>query len=219
MGNMHGKGTLQFDRDGQNYYTGDFICNVPFGRGRRQYASGNLYEGMWINGQRHGFGIFSWSNGNGEYTGQWEHGVQVCYSPLWTGDMREIRLERSWHSCLVHHSSRRISIRPEKLLRGKFRRWPSSWPRYVLLFQRNQIRRRMESGSEAWTSESPNAPPLVLRCTRLLKGNVIFRNGTMIEADFAHDRITTPLTNEMTSMLQIELPEIRSKTPIPSGTT
>ena len=71
------KGTLQFDGQGQNYYTGDFITNVPFGKGRRQYASGNLYEGMWVDGKRHGFGIFSWSNGNGEYTGQWENGVQV----------------------------------------------------------------------------------------------------------------------------------------------
>lgn len=71
------KGTLQFDRQGQNYYSGDFILNVPFGKGRRQYASGNLYEGMWVNGKRHGYGIFSWSNGNGEYLGQWVNGVQV----------------------------------------------------------------------------------------------------------------------------------------------
>ena len=49
------------------------------------------------------------------------------------------------------------------------------------------------------------------------KGKVIFRNGTVLEADFVNDRITTQLTNDMTSMLQIELPEIVSKTPIPSG--
>ncbi len=73
------QGTLQFDRHGQNYYTGDFILNIPFGKGRRQYASGNLYEGMWVNGKRHGYGIFSWSNGNGEYMGQWINGVQVCF--------------------------------------------------------------------------------------------------------------------------------------------
>ncbi len=35
---------------------------------------------MWVNGKRHGYGIFSWSNGNGEYIGQWENGVQVCFS-------------------------------------------------------------------------------------------------------------------------------------------
>ncbi len=51
------------------------------------------------------------------------------------------------------------------------------------------------------------------------KGKVIFRNGTVIDADFVNDRITTPLTDDMTSMLQIELPEIVSKTPIPSGMT
>lgn len=71
------QGTLQFGPEGQNYYTGDFILNIPFGKGRRQYASGNLYEGMWVNGKRHGYGVFSWSNGNGEYMGQWENGVQV----------------------------------------------------------------------------------------------------------------------------------------------
>ena len=32
---------------------------------------------MWVNGKRHGYGIFSWSNGNGEYMGQWVDGVQV----------------------------------------------------------------------------------------------------------------------------------------------
>lgn len=46
---------------------------------------------------------------------------------------------------------------------------------------------------------------------------MILRNGTVIEADFVNDRIVTPLTNDMTSMLAIELPEIVSKTPIPSG--
>jgi hypothetical protein len=49
------------------------------------------------------------------------------------------------------------------------------------------------------------------------KGKVILRNGTIIEADFSNDRIITPLTSDMTSMLQIELPELVSKTPIPSG--
>ncbi|CAF4999887.1 unnamed protein product, partial [Rotaria socialis] len=49
------------------------------------------------------------------------------------------------------------------------------------------------------------------------EGKVILRNGTMIEADFQNDRIITPLTNDMTSMLTIELPEIVSKTPIPSA--
>ncbi|CAF3844961.1 unnamed protein product [Rotaria magnacalcarata] len=48
-------------------------------------------------------------------------------------------------------------------------------------------------------------------------GKVILRNGTMIEADFQNDRIITPLTSDMTSMLTIELPEIVSKTPIPSA--
>ncbi len=46
---------------------------------------------------------------------------------------------------------------------------------------------------------------------------MIFRNGTIIEADFSSDRIITPLTSDMTSMLELELPDMVSKTPIPSG--
>jgi len=34
---------------------------------------------MWVNGHRHGYGVFSWSNGNGEYMGQWVNGVQVSF--------------------------------------------------------------------------------------------------------------------------------------------
>jgi hypothetical protein len=38
---------------------------------------------MWVNGKRHGYGIFSWSNGNGEYMGQWVDGVQVYFISFW----------------------------------------------------------------------------------------------------------------------------------------
>ena len=41
------------------------------------YKSGNIYEGQWENNMRHGEGRMRWLTTNEEYTGQWEHGVQV----------------------------------------------------------------------------------------------------------------------------------------------
>ncbi len=80
--------------------------NVPFGKGRRQYSSGNLYEGMWVNGKRHGYGVFSWSNGNGEYMGQWVNGVQVCVYLFFIKLLLKILyLEWTWYSYLVYYSS------------------------------------------------------------------------------------------------------------------
>ncbi|CAF1308496.1 unnamed protein product [Rotaria sordida] len=183
MGNMHGKGTLQFGREGQNYYTGDFILNIPFGKGRRQYSSGNLYEGMWINGKRHGYGVFSWSNGNGEYMGQWENGVQNGHGiHIWY----IIRAEESQYALRNYYEGNFVDGRRHG--QGTF--YYSSGTKYI----------------GEWKADQKHG-----------KGKVILRNGTVIEADFLNDRIITPLTSDMTSMLEIELPEIVSKTPIPSA--
>ncbi|CAF1078293.1 unnamed protein product [Rotaria sp. Silwood1] len=183
MGNMHGKGTLQFGREGQNYYTGDFILNIPFGKGRRQYASGNLYEGMWVNGKRHGYGIFSWSNGNGEYIGQWENGVQNGHGiHIWY----IIRAEESQYALRNYYEGNFLDGRRHG--QGTF--YYSSGTKYI----------------GDWKADQKHG-----------QGKVILRNGTIIEADFLNDRIITPLTSDMTSMLELELPEIISKTPIPSA--
>ncbi|CAF1003902.1 unnamed protein product [Adineta steineri] len=183
MGNMHGRGTLQFDGTGQNYYTGDFILNIPFGKGRRQYASGNLYEGMWVNGKRHGYGVFSWSNGNGEYIGQWENGIQQGHGiHIWY----IIRAEESQYALRNYYEGNFLNGRRHG--QGTF--YYSSGTKYI----------------GEWKSDQKHG-----------KGKVILRNGTVIEADFSYDRITTPLTNDMTSMLLIELPEIGSIGSIPSA--
>ncbi|CAF3897884.1 unnamed protein product [Adineta steineri] len=183
MGNMHGRGTLQFDGTGQNYYTGDFILNIPFGKGRRQYASGNLYEGMWVNGKRHGYGVFSWSNGNGEYIGQWENGIQQGHGiHIWY----IIRAEESQYALRNYYEGNFLNGRRHG--QGTF--YYSSGTKYI----------------GEWKSDQKHG-----------KGKVILRNGTIIEADFSYDRITTPLTNDMTSMLLIELPEIGSIGSIPSA--
>ncbi|CAF1065417.1 unnamed protein product [Adineta ricciae] len=183
MGNMHGKGTLQFDRSGASYYTGDFIMNIPSGKGRRQYASGNFYEGMWVSGKRHGYGVFSWNNGSGEYIGQWENGIQQGHGVhIWY----LIRDEESHYALRNYYEGNFVNGRRNGF--GTF--YYSSGTKYI----------------GEWKEDQKHG-----------KGKVILRNGTTIEADFSYDRIMTSLTDDMTSMLLIELPEIASKTPIPSA--
>lgn len=40
------------------------------GKGKTVYANGEVYEGMYSNGMRHGYGTYKWSNGNA-YAGEW----------------------------------------------------------------------------------------------------------------------------------------------------
>lgn len=53
------------------------------GKGKMQYKSG-VYEGDWKDGLRHGFGKFTWSNGD-------------TYSGLWQGDKRHGQGSYVWH--------------------------------------------------------------------------------------------------------------------------
>jgi hypothetical protein len=49
------------------YYTGDVITrtNKPHGKGcMRWEVSGEIYDGSWYEGQRHGFGLTKFTNGN-----------------------------------------------------------------------------------------------------------------------------------------------------------
>ncbi|CAF0786054.1 unnamed protein product, partial [Didymodactylos carnosus] len=183
MGNMHGKGTLQFDREGTSYYIGDFIQNVPFGKGRRQYSTGNLYEGMWVAGKRHGHGIFSWANGNGEYIGQWENGVQSGHGiHVWY----IVRAEESQYALRNYYDGNFVNGRRDGY--GVF--YYSSGTRYM----------------GEWKNDQKHG-----------KGKLVLRNGTEVEAEFSYDRMLTKLTSDFSTMLDIALPEIISKTPIPSA--
>ena len=65
------------DNDGnyQGTYKGEVfdLQGVPHGKGTRVYASGDVYEGDWVNGTPHGNGKYSWTDGD-VYEGGWVNG-------------------------------------------------------------------------------------------------------------------------------------------------
>ena len=46
------------------------------GRGTMVYASGSKYEGEWLNGKKHGQGIYTRPDG-ASYDGEWQDGSSV----------------------------------------------------------------------------------------------------------------------------------------------
>ena len=47
--------------------------DLKHGLGRKVYANGDTYEGLWHNGRAQGPGRYRWANRN-EYDGQWQTG-------------------------------------------------------------------------------------------------------------------------------------------------
>ncbi|XP_065779865.1 radial spoke head 10 homolog B isoform X4 [Muntiacus reevesi] len=97
-GKRHGKGSIYYNQEGTSWYEGDWKHNIRDGWGIRCYKSGNIYEGQWENNMRHGEGRMRWLTTNEEYTGQWEHGVQVEYAIL--RNITELRRIYNFYSSL-----------------------------------------------------------------------------------------------------------------------
>uniref|UniRef100_A0A3Q4AHB1 Radial spoke head 10 homolog B n=1 Tax=Mola mola TaxID=94237 RepID=A0A3Q4AHB1_MOLML len=62
---------------------GEFVCNMPKGRGTYTWLDGSSYEGEVHNGIRHGTGTYKCAKTSVSYTGQWDqgkrHGQGVLY--------------------------------------------------------------------------------------------------------------------------------------------
>jgi len=57
-------------------YEGSWVNDERHGSGRLVWRVGDVYIGEWRNGSRTGFGYFRWNNGD-SYIGEWKDGVQT----------------------------------------------------------------------------------------------------------------------------------------------
>ncbi|OMJ83419.1 hypothetical protein SteCoe_15637 [Stentor coeruleus] len=55
-------------------YTGDFVIGKKHGKGRCEFANGDIYEGEFFNSKFSGTGTFYWQSGK-KYAGQWKDGL------------------------------------------------------------------------------------------------------------------------------------------------
>lgn len=63
---------MYYNKERTCFYEGEWKNGQKHGKGRMQYASGNVYEGEWRDNVKHGFGTMKWVDRNQEYTGEWK---------------------------------------------------------------------------------------------------------------------------------------------------
>lgn len=92
---MTGYGTKAY---GSGTYTGDLVRGVPHGQGKH-VCDDYTYEGSWDNGNFHGQGTLTWSNGS-TYTGSFVKGQREGYGVIrwYTGN----RYEGNWKNSKRH---------------------------------------------------------------------------------------------------------------------
>ena len=81
--NYTGRATASYPNG--DIYEGDYVDGIRHGRGIYRFAaSGDKYEGSWVNNNKHGLGTMTY-NGKGTYQGYWEnnrrHGEGVFNYP------------------------------------------------------------------------------------------------------------------------------------------
>jgi hypothetical protein len=69
-----GKGKLMTPKDRIILYNGDWKANKMSGFGTKSFpSSGDRHEGQYVDGRRHGHGVYLFSNGD-KYVGEWSEG-------------------------------------------------------------------------------------------------------------------------------------------------
>jgi len=73
-GKREGRGRL-YEKSGYVLYEGDWKNDKPCGYGKRSFPnSGDRHEGGYLEGERHGLGVYLWANGD-KYSGEWNTGL------------------------------------------------------------------------------------------------------------------------------------------------
>ena len=74
----HGSGTMNYAVDDEwkrKSYTGEWKNGLRHGKGRLEWAFGDVYDGDWVDGQMSGKGNYQYADGR-RYTGDWKDGKQ-----------------------------------------------------------------------------------------------------------------------------------------------
>ena len=70
-----GKGKMQY-RSGA--YEGDWKDGLRHGYGKFTWGNGDTYSGLWLEDKRHGQGTYVWHDGS-KYKGNYSHGIRSGY--------------------------------------------------------------------------------------------------------------------------------------------
>jgi hypothetical protein len=58
---------------GKHYYRGEFSHGKRNGHGTMMMIDGDIYKGVWLNGEKHGKGTYFEKKTNYFYEGEWKH--------------------------------------------------------------------------------------------------------------------------------------------------
>ncbi|CAN0532413.1 unnamed protein product, partial [Ectocarpus sp. 8 AP-2014] len=77
----HGRGEQRYGVGTKEVssYAGEWEANCRHGHGTMTYASGNVYEGEWVEDHKEGMGVMNWVERRERYTGNWKQDLQCGY--------------------------------------------------------------------------------------------------------------------------------------------
>ena len=124
-GCVNGLAEGQGEAKGQARYTGGFSAGKKSGKGVKEWANGDRYEGDFLNDHKHGFGIYRWGRQSawsgesfsGEYRNDKRHG-QGSYSwpdgrrmsGRWVDDLPDLSQSPEWRHAARAYAERMVAV-------------------------------------------------------------------------------------------------------------